>query len=190
VHGFGECTWGERLIPSNLTVYSLVMTLANLVTCLRLLLIPLVVWLLGQGHRDSAFAAVLLFFLGDLLDGFLARSRNEITNLGKFLDPLADKLLAFSLLLWFAAQGEISWWSAGLLVAQNALLLAGSLKLWSKGKSTLPARFSGKLAACLLGLGLASLFIRLPYAEGIVLVGVVAAYGALFDYVRVAQSSP
>ena len=166
------------------------MTLANMVTFLRLLLIPLVFWLLQERQREAALGVVLVFFLGDVLDGYLARARREITTLGKFLDPLADKLLSFSLLLWFAAQGEISWWSAGLLVAQNALLLAGSLKLWSKGKSTLPARFSGKLAACLLGLGLASLFIRLPYAEGIVLVGVVAAYGALFDYVRVAQSSP
>ena len=165
------------------------MTLANLVTCLRLLLIPLVFWLLGQGQREAAFGAVLLFFLGDLLDGFLARIRDEITTLGKFLDPLADKLLAFSLLLWFAMRGEISWWPAGLLLAQNALLLAGSLKLWSMGKSTLPARWSGKLAATLLGLGLVGLFARMPDGEGFVLVGVAAAYGALFDYVRVARSS-
>lgn len=177
----------DGLIPRSCAIYILLMTLANAVTALRLLLIPLVFWLLSLQLREAALGVVFAFFLGDVLDGHLARTRQEVTALGKFLDPLADKLLAFGLLLWFAAQGEISWWPAGLLLLQNTLLLAGSLKLCAQGKSTIPARWSGKAAAIVLGMGLVSVFVRLSFAEALLWIGVLAAYGALLDYARVAR---
>lgn len=158
------------------------MTLANVVTLVRLGFIVPIVLSLGWGNRMVSLILVLCFFLGDLLDGHLARTRNEITQLGKFLDPLADKLLAFGLMLWFAWAGELSGWVIGLLFVQNALLLWGSLRLFRRGRTTVAARLSGKLAATLLALGLVLLYLKISHAESVIYVGIAFSYWAAFDY--------
>lgn len=166
------------------------MTLANIVTLLRLALIPLIVLTLAWGHGVASFALLLIFFLGDLLDGWLARSRNEITPLGQFLDPLADKLLGFSLVVWFALDGTLSWWAVVLLLLPNGALLLGTLTLFGRGRPTIPARASGKLAATVLAGGLALLYLEQLFsfkALGVplVYVGIVLSLAAACDYVRV-----
>ena len=166
------------------------MTLANVITLSRLALIPLIVLMLAWRLPWVSFGLLLLFFLGDLLDGHLARSRNEITDLGKFLDPLADKLLGFSLIVWFSASGQLSWWAVGLLFLPNVALFLGSLALFSKGKKTIPARWSGKLAASVLALGLTLFYLQIlleqpVFAEPVVYVGIGLAYLAALDYIRV-----
>jgi len=166
------------------------MTLANVITLSRLALIPLIVLMLAWRLPWVSFGLLLLFFLGDLLDGHLARSRNEITDLGKFLDPLADKLLGFSLIVWFSASGQLSWWAVGLLFLPNVALFLGSLVLFSKGKKTIPARWSGKLAASVLALGLTLFYLQIlleqpVFAEPVVYVGIGLAYLAALDYIRV-----
>lgn len=158
------------------------MTLANVVTLVRLGLIVPIVLSLGWENRVVSLGLVVGFFLGDLLDGHLARTRNEITQLGKFLDPLADKLLALGLMVWFAWAGELSWWVIGLLFVQNALLLWGSLRLFWQERTTVAARLSGKLAATFLALGLVLLYLSIPYAQLVIYVGIAFSYGAVFDY--------
>ncbi|MFQ6089821.1 MAG: CDP-alcohol phosphatidyltransferase family protein, partial [Candidatus Bipolaricaulia bacterium] len=81
------------------------MTLANIITSARLALIPVIIALLLGGATAAAFALFLLFLIGDLADGALARARREVTETGKLLDPLADKLLSAGLLATFAALG-------------------------------------------------------------------------------------
>ncbi len=161
------------------------MTPANCVTVARLGLIPFVLLSLAWGQRPLSFALLIAFLLGDVLDGYLARSRREITELGQFLDPLADKLLAFSLLVWFAWQGELNWWPVGLLLVQNASLLAGSLLLFRHRRPTVAARGSGKTAALFVALGLVLIYWDTAWAAWPIYAGVALSYWAAIDYWRI-----
>ena len=176
--------------PRPAAAYSVRMTLANLVTLARLALIPFVVATLAWGLEAWSFALLLAFFLGDLLDGYLARSRNEITPLGQFLDPLADKLLGFSLVVFFAVDGALSAWAVALLMLPNAALLLGTLRLFGRGRPTIPARASGKLAATVLAGGLTLLYLERLFAVDAlggptVYAGIALSLVAAVDYVRV-----
>ena len=86
------------------------MNLAILITVLRLILLPVIIVLYYQKTAFSALAAVVLFFLiilSDLLDGYIARRRHEITKFGSFLDPVSDKIIIYSLLLIFAIKDQL-----------------------------------------------------------------------------------
>ena len=95
-------------------------TPANVVTCVRILFIPLFMALALLSHHGAldfdpalslaAFVLYMLLSLTDKVDGYLARSRNEITDFGKFLDPIADKLLVFSALLILLQQNTVNIW--------------------------------------------------------------------------------
>lgn len=163
------------------------MTLANRVTLGRLCLIPLVLLSLAWGQQVWSAWWLFVFLVGDVLDGYLARSRGQITELGKFLDPLADKLMAFGLLVWYAATGKLSSWAVVLLVVQNVVLLGGTLLLARRHGRTLASRFSGKLSALVLWLGLILLYLDRPSGAGVIYLGVGLAYLALLDYAHVAR---
>ena len=92
-------------------------TPANIVTCVRIVFIPIFMVFASFARSESgayslglsvaAFVLYMLLSLTDKVDGYLARSRNEITDFGKFLDPIADKLLVFSALLILLEQGMV-----------------------------------------------------------------------------------
>lgn len=87
--------------------------LPNMITIGRLLLIPPVLWLVDQNDPFSSFAAMLLFLLAsllDIVDGWLARRRGLVTFFGKFVDPLADKIMAMSLMVYLVAEGRLAAW--------------------------------------------------------------------------------
>jgi len=89
---------------------------ANVVTVVRIVLVPVlaVVTLAGGGHDETwrwiAAAGFLAVSLTDRLDGYLARSRGLVTDLGKLLDPIADKLLVGTALVLLSALGDLPWW--------------------------------------------------------------------------------
>ena len=85
------------------------MNLANKITITRILIIPLFIICLLSNFPYSQYIAAFIFILAastDSMDGYIARKRNEITNLGKFLDPLADKLLITSALVVMVEMGQ------------------------------------------------------------------------------------
>ena len=84
--------------------------LPNLLTMLRIALIPIVLWLLADGTPEANFWAAIVYIgtaLTDLIDGYLARKWGQISVLGKFLDPLADKLLVMATLVFLAYLGRL-----------------------------------------------------------------------------------
>ncbi len=99
------------------------MTLANKITFFRICLIPVfvVIALLQIPHVSDLLAAVIFVFAAatDALDGYIARSRNQITVLGKFLDPLADKLLICSALIVFVQIGRVDAWIVILIIMRE-----------------------------------------------------------------------
>jgi CDP-diacylglycerol--glycerol-3-phosphate 3-phosphatidyltransferase len=98
---------------------------ANLITLSRIALVPFVLWVLfAEPDRGSAWRgfAVLLFVLSaatDGVDGAVARRRGEVTNLGKILDPIADKLLIGGALVSLSILGEVSWWVTGVILVRE-----------------------------------------------------------------------
>lgn len=84
------------------------MNIANKLTVLRILMIPPVIGFLLFGYSNVALGLFAFATLTDFLDGYLARKLNMITNFGKFMDPLADKLLVLSALMCFVELGRLS----------------------------------------------------------------------------------
>ena len=113
-------------------------TPANIVTCVRIVFIPvfMVVSALSfkgtvegtvqfdAGLASAAFVLYMVLSLTDKVDGYLARSRNEITDFGKFLDPIADKLLVFSALLLFLDFGMVTVWTVFIIMFREFLVSA------------------------------------------------------------------
>lgn len=121
------------------------MTWANRITIVRLLLTPLLVILLLNGNRLWPLYIFILAALSDVLDGAVARWRGEQTNLGKFLDPIADKLLLSSSFLVLAHLGRYPMWVFIVVFSRDLLILLG----WNvitilSGKSEVHPRFLGK----------------------------------------------
>ena len=113
-----------------------VWTPANIVTCVRIVFIPVFMIVSALSHTSvagtdwstfdgplaaAAFILYVILSCTDKVDGYLARSRNEITDFGKFLDPIADKLLVFSALLLFLDFGAVTASAAGVVVAADKL---------------------------------------------------------------------
>lgn len=110
-------------------------TAANVVTCVRVALIPLFMVLATSARADAgtssdpvlaaaSFALYVALALTDKLDGHLARSRGEVTDFGKFLDPIADKLLVFSALLLLLEQQLVGVWAVFAILAREFLVSA------------------------------------------------------------------
>ena len=123
-----------------------VVTLPNALSALRLIGVPVFVWLLLTG-RDG-WAVTLLFVSGftDYLDGLLARRWNQVSRLGQLLDPAADRLYILSTLLGLAYRGVIPWWLTGLLICRDAVLTLTLPVLRYYGYGPLPVHFLGKAA--------------------------------------------
>lgn len=118
-----------------------VWTPANVVTCVRIAFIPvfMVVALAAEVSANAPFAvaAFLIYLtlsLTDKVDGYLARSRNEITDFGKFLDPIADKLLVFSALLLLLNDGYVTVWMVFIILVREFLVSALRMVAASSGE--------------------------------------------------------
>lgn len=98
--------------------------LPNLITGLRLILVPPVVWLLLEGRYPEAFVLFAIAGGSDLVDGFLARRFNWTSRLGSILDPLADKSLVVGTLLVLGWRGELPLWLVSLAVGRDLMLVA------------------------------------------------------------------
>ena len=103
-------------------VFARVWTVPNVLTILRLLLIPVFVIFYANGSPKASLAVFVLASLTDLVDGYLARRLNQITDFGKLFDPLADKLMVLTALACQGFAGVLPW-SAILIVAGKELVM-------------------------------------------------------------------
>lgn len=134
------------------------MTLANVVTILRIVVtlpfLGLVLFVKGTHPDDIRFALVpfalfLVISLSDNLDGYLARSRNEVTELGKMLDPIADKLLLGGVLVVLNVVGVMPVWVSALVLFREVGITAFRLILAKRGGKVIAASMLGKLKTLL-----------------------------------------
>lgn len=142
------------------TASSAILTLPNVVSFVRLLLIPLFLWLLLA--RDAVAASGwLLGFIGatDWVDGYLARRLDQVSEIGKFLDPLADRLAVASALIGGLIAGVLAPWFAWSLIVREALIAVGALLIGVRLGAKLAVRDLGKLATLMLYAAIAWLFV-------------------------------
>lgn len=142
------------------------LNLPNLLTMARVAVIPLVLWLLDEGTPEACVWAALVYSgaaLTDLLDGYLARRMNIVSVLGKFLDPLADKLLVMASLIWMVPMGRIPEWAVVLLLAREISITALRSIASSEGL-VLAAMRGGKSKTALQMIGILCLILGYPYS--------------------------
>jgi cardiolipin synthase len=105
----------------------LVVTVANMITILRFVLVPAVVHCLLSGQWQLAFAGFLIAGISDGVDGFVARHFNQRSKLGGYLDPMADKLLLVSVFVVLGYMGELPLWLVIAAVSRDALIVLAVL---------------------------------------------------------------
>lgn len=126
---------------------TLIWTLPNAVSVLRLLGVPLFLWLVLGPEADLwALAVLMISGFTDWLDGYLARRLNQTSKLGEILDPVADRLYILAVVLGLAFRDIIPWWVAIILPARDAFLWMLVPFLRTRGYSALPVHFLGKAA--------------------------------------------
>ena len=129
-----------------------VLTLPNVLSALRLLGVPLFLWLILVPQADG-WAVALLVVAGftDWLDGYLARKWNQITRVGQLLDPVADRLYILATLIGLLLRGIVPAWLVVLLISRDLILAVVLAVLKRRGVTGLPVHFLGKAATfCLL----------------------------------------
>lgn len=127
----------------------------NILSVIRLLCIPFFVLLFSMGHR--AYAALVFFCASatDVLDGYLARRNNWVTNVGKILDPVADKLMQFTVLLCLTISSEGTSFFIALTVLilfslKELAMLAGAIIVMRTKRSVVASVWYGKLATVII----------------------------------------
>ena len=141
------------------------LNLPNLLTMGRVVLIPLFLWFLDRGAREPCFWAAIIFTVAaitDLLDGYLARRMGIVSVLGKFLDPLADKLIVMASLIWMVPMGRIPAWVVVVILARE-LCVSGLRSIAASEGVVIAAGQEGKTKTALQMIGIIALVLGYPY---------------------------
>jgi cardiolipin synthase len=126
---------------------SAVVTIPNALSLARIALIPVFCWLIAdEGTRRWGIVLFALVVSTDWVDGYVARRTGQVSELGRILDPVADRLAIAAGLLTFAIVGIFPWWAALLILVRDvALLLGGAAILWGRN-IRIDVRWIGKIA--------------------------------------------
>ncbi|MEO1062582.1 MAG: CDP-alcohol phosphatidyltransferase family protein [Actinomycetota bacterium] len=169
-------------------------TVPNLITLVRLLCIPIFLWLLF-GRDDRLGASLLLGTLGatDWVDGWFARRYGQVSELGKILDPVADRLLLGTAIIAILIDGSMPLWVALLILTREILVSIAGLVLAALGARRIDVTFAGKTATFFNMISFPGFLaaesgvwwdgIALVAAWGCAAIGIVVGWYALFDYV-------
>ncbi len=125
-------------------------TIPNFMSLFRLVLVPFIIWVYYRGAYDAAAGLVLLSAVTDILDGIIARRFNMVSDLGKMLDPLCDKLTHAALLICLLMRYHYIWFVFGLLaVKEITMLILGGMAVKRRGEVH-SAKWYGKLCTVIL----------------------------------------
>jgi CDP-diacylglycerol--glycerol-3-phosphate 3-phosphatidyltransferase len=123
------------------------LTVPNLLSGIRLVLIPVFVYLLLVAHANGWAVAILMFSgASDWADGKIARLLNQSSKLGELLDPAVDRLYMVTVPIALGLRGIVPWWIIAVLLARDVLLAAELPLLRTRGLTALPVLYVGKAA--------------------------------------------
>ncbi len=145
------------------------MTIANAITVGRIILVPIFLVILLTEFENKEIVAFCVFFvasLTDAVDGYFARKYNQVTNLGKFLDPLADKLLVAAALLALVYLGYVATWVAAVIILREIFITAFRFYFLVKD-SSFSASWLAKKKTLIQVIGICVLIIhsKVPYSD-------------------------
>ena len=123
------------------------MTTANKLTILRVVMIPAFLAVVYAGFPGSGYVALAIYVvacLTDWLDGYIARHYNQVSDFGKFMDPLADKCLVVAALCWFVENGQMAGWVLAVVLLREFAVSGMRLVAVEKGR-VIAAGWSGKV---------------------------------------------
>jgi len=125
---------------------SRVFTVPNILSFIRLALVPVFLILIIRGEDAWALAVLVFSSVSDFLDGVIARRFHQITRLGQLLDPAADRLFIFAALIGLSIRGILPWWLTAVIIGRDVVLLGVGVVLANNGYGPLPVHHLGKVA--------------------------------------------
>lgn len=129
----------------------MVMTISNIITLSRLVVLPFIVYFLATGQRLVAFILLTVSLFSDAVDGFLARKLHQESEAGKFLDPLCDKISLTAILITLFLINSIPLWGVIMIIVRDLSILIGSYILLKHKYKIYKSNSFGKITGFLLG---------------------------------------
>lgn len=154
------------------------MTISNMITISRLALLPFIVYFLMTEQRITAFILILISFISDGLDGYVARKLNQESELGKSLDPLCDKISLAIILITLLLLNSMPLWGVIVIITRDFLILLGSFILLKTKSIIEPSNLLGKMTGFIFAvmvlaftlnmwhLGMLFLYLSIPVMTG------------------------
>ena len=136
------------------------MNLPNIISLGRLLTVPVIVWFIMQGFVEAAFWLFVVAGISDAVDGFVAKRFDMESELGRYLDPIADKTLLVAIYITLGYQGHLPTWLVILVASRDILIVGGALLSYAMASGMRPKPLTISkintatqivLAACILG---------------------------------------
>ena len=173
---------------------SKIFTIPNLISFVRLCLVPIFLVLLFNGYNLMATFLFALAAGTDWVDGQIARRTNSVSKLGQLLDPVVDRILMIAGVAGLFFVGRLPFWIIAIVLIRDLLLLMGGAVLIKRYHIRVPVVYAGKVATTLLFVGFAGLLLNWPLLNGLGLVDVtwlpgfssdIYSWGIWFVYVGV-----
>ena len=139
-------------------------TTATKITLLRVAMIPVFLVLAYTDHRIIATVVFILASLSDLLDGYIARHYNQVSNFGKFMDPLADKILVLSAMCFLVEKGQMPGWAVAIILFRE-FAVSGLRLIAAERQHVIAAAWSGKVKTTCTMIGLCFLIVFRQYPQ-------------------------
>ena len=176
-----------------------VLTIPNVISVLRLLAVPLFLWLLLGDPRRPVAAGVLLAVLGasDWVDGYIARHFDQGSELGKVLDPTADRVLLLAAVAALLIDGSVPLWLGALVLAREVVISMAVVVLAAAGAARIDVQWAGKAGTLALMFGLPAFLLAETSdwwllwlaAWGFSLSGLLLSYYAAAQYLPLARAA-
>jgi CDP-diacylglycerol--glycerol-3-phosphate 3-phosphatidyltransferase len=158
----------------------------NLVTSIRIVLVPIIFILLAkEASLIWIYVLIIIFALSDILDGYLARTLNQVSDLGKILDPLIDKTGIAVFLVYVVIFKNFPVWAMIAVIAKDVLILMGGMALIKTKKEIPTANLWGKVTLCVWSCVLFSyIFNIIPARQPLLIIGLIMLFLNLIYYAK------
>jgi CDP-diacylglycerol--glycerol-3-phosphate 3-phosphatidyltransferase len=161
------------------------MNLANKLTMLRIILVPVFLFFIAINIKFGTYIATGIFIvaaLTDTLDGYIARSRNQVTKFGKFMDPLADKLIVTAALISLVEMKKLSSWVVMIIIARE-FAITGLRTLAASEGIVIAASKWGKAKTVLQIVAIIAVLVDIPYNQVLIVIAVIITIVSGIDYI-------
>lgn len=161
----------------------------NILTLIRLAMIPVFIWIFFSQMEQSRYLALAVYAFAsftDFVDGQIARRFNVVSELGKVLDPLADKLLQITVVVSFFFKGYIPWYIPAIVLIKEAFMIVSGLILYNKKtRVVIPANWYGKIATVVFTASIILMFFfpGNTWVLGLMIAAMVLRVVAIISYV-------